>query len=289
MISVKALFAYLLYALLATTLFLVLLFPDQAINAYVDGRLAAIDPSLSMVAKTIRPALPPGLKMIDVDLNRDGVRLAHFEDARVSPDLATLLQQKKQVRFQAHIADGMINGRATMDTAGPSGPLQVDADLSEIRLEKLDAVDTNGPFTLTGSLKGRMTHDGGRAPMGMTSGLLTVPDLHITLKAPFFGITELVMDQTDADFSLSGGNLRLKSLTFEGPMAEGKITGTIELRHPFGQSRLNLTGNAKPRPELVARLQESIPQGIVNTRTLGNRGLTFRVRGSIDKPDVSMR
>ena len=289
MISVKAIFAYLLFALLAATLFLILRFPDQAIQAYVDGRLAAIDPSLNMVAKTIRPALPPGLKMIDVDLNRDGVRLAHFEDARVSPDLATLLKDKKQVRFQAHIADGTINGRATMQGVGPSGPLRVEADISEIRLEKLDAIKTKVPFTLSGALKGRMTHDGARAPMGMTSGLLTIPDLHITLKAPFFGITDLVMDQAEAEFTVSRGSLRLKSLTFDGPMLEGKITGTIELRHPFEQSRLNLTGNAKPRPELVARLQETIPQGTVNTRTLGNRGLTFRVRGSIDNPDMSMR
>ncbi|WP_372683551.1 type II secretion system protein GspN [Desulfosarcina sp.] len=289
MISIKAILAYLLYALLAATFFLILLFPDQAIKAYVDGRLASIDPSLSMAAKSIRPALPPGLKMIDVDLNRDGVRLAHFEDARVSPDLASLLREKKQVRFQANIADGTINGRATVETAVRPGPLRVEADISDIRLDKLDAIKSDAPFSLAGSLKGRVTHDGARAPMGMTSGLLTVPDLHITLKAPFFGISELVMDQTDADFSISGGNLRLKSLTFDGPMLEGKITGTIELRQPFEQSRLNLTGNAKPRPELVARLQETMPQGIVNPRTLGNRGLTFRVRGSIENPDMSMR
>ena len=91
------------------------------------------------------------------------------------------------------------------------------------------------------------------------------------------------------EFSATGQNLRLKSVAFSGPMLEGKVTGTIELRRPFGQSRLNLTGNAKPRPELFARLQETIPQGIVNTRTLGTRGLTFTVRGSIDSPDVSTR
>ena len=281
--------AVVLVALLSAIVFLVLLFPDQAVKAYVDSRLAAIDPSLSMVAETIRPAIPPGLKMIGVDLNRNHVRLARFEDARVSPDLTTVLQDKKQIRFQARIAEGTVNGRATLEGADPSGPLRVEADLSEIRLGKLDAIKTHAPFTLSGSLKGRVTHDGARAPTGITSGLLNVSDLHITLKAPFFGITELVMDQTDADFSVSGGNLRLKSLTFDGPMVEGKITGTIELRQPFEQSRLNLTGNAKPQPELLARLQETIPQGVVNTRTMGTRGLTFRVRGSIDNPDVSMR
>jgi type II secretion system protein N len=289
MTSVKAIFAYLVYALLAATLFLVVLFPDQAVKAYLDGRLAAIDPSLSVAARSIRPSLPPGIKMSDINLNRDNLLLANFDDARVSPVLGTLLKDEKQIRFQVHIADGTINGRATVQGTDPSGPLRVEADLFEIRLDKLDAIKTNVPFSLSGALKGRMTHDASRTPTGMTSGLLNVSDLHITLKTPFFGITDLVMDQTDADFSISRGSLRLKSLTFDGPMLEGKITGTIELKHPFEQSRLNLTGNAKPRPELVARLQETIPQGIVNTRTLGNRGLTFRVRGSIDNPDMSMR
>lgn len=289
MISVKAVFAYFAYALLATTFFLVLLFPDQAVKAYMDGRLAEIDATLSMDAESIRPALPPGLKMIGVDLNREGVRLAHFEDARLSLDLTTLLQEKKQVRFQAHLADGTIEGRATTGGAEPTARMRVEADLSRIRLEKLDVVKTDGPYALSGLLKGRLTYAGARTPAGMNSGLLTVSDLRITLKTPVFGLNDLVMDRTDAEFSANGGNLRLKALTFDGPMLEGKITGTIELRQPFAQSRLNLTGNAKPRPELVARLQETIPQGLVSTQTLGTRGVTFRIRGSIDSPDVSMR
>ncbi len=289
MFSVKAIFAYLFYALLAAALFLYLLFPDQAVKAYMNSRLAAIDPLLTMAAETIRPTIPPGLKMTGIDLNRGSVRLAHFEEAQMSPDLTTLLQDMKQVRFQARLADGTVQGRASMASAGPSGPMRVEADLSQIRLDQLDAIKANARFTFSGLLKGRLTHDGDRAPAGMTSGLVTVSELRITLKTPFFGINELVLDQTDAEFSASGGNLRLKSLTFGGPMLEGKITGTIELRHPLEQSRLNLTGNAKPQPELFARLQETIPQGIVNTRTMGTRGLTFRVRGSIDSPDVSMR
>jgi type II secretion system protein N len=196
----------------------------------MDGQLAAIDPALSMVAEKIRPAIPPGLKMIGVDLNRNSLLLAHFEDAWVAPNLATLLQENKQARFQAHIADGTVHGRATMQGAGPPGKLLLEADLSQIRLEKLDAINTNAPFRLTGLLKGRISHDAGRTPTGMTSGLLNASDLHIILKAPFFGIGDLVMDQTDADFSINRGNLRLKSLTFDGPMLEGKISGTIELR-----------------------------------------------------------
>ena len=289
MISIKATVAYLAYALLSATFFLVLLFPEKTVKAYVDGRLAAVDPALSMLADSIRPTIPPGLKLTGVDLIHENGRLARFDDARLSPDLTTLMQDNRQFRFQAHLADGTINGRATLQGIDPSSLLRMEADLSRIHLEKVDAVQSNAPFPLSGILEGRLTHDGARAPAGLTSGLLAVSDLRITLKTPFFGISDLTMDQTDADFSVTGSNLRLKSLAFDGPLLEGKISGTIELARPFNQSRLNLTGNVKPRPEAVARLQGTIPQGMVNIQTLGTRGVTFRVRGAIGNPDVSMR
>jgi len=104
MVSVKTFFAYLFYALLAAAFFLYLLFPDEAVKAYMDGRLSAIDPSLTIAAETMRPAIPPGIIMTGVDLNRDDARLAHFDDARVSPVLTTLLGDNKQARFQARLA-----------------------------------------------------------------------------------------------------------------------------------------------------------------------------------------
>jgi len=97
------------------------------------------------------------------------------------------------------------------------------------------------------------------------------------------------MDQADTEFSFNGRNLRIKALTFGGPLVAGKLSGTIDLREPIGESRLNLSGNAKPQPELFARLQDSIPQGVVNPRTIGTRGLSFSLRGSVDSPTVSMR
>lgn len=289
MVSFKTLFGYLSYALLTAVLFMVLLFPDQAINAYVNGRLGAIDPLLTMQAETIRPAMPPGLKMIGVDLTHDRVRLAHFDHARMSPELTSLLRDEKQVRFEARLAGGSIDGRAVMADTDPAGLLRAEADLSRIRLDQLDAVKAIDRFTLSGTIEGHLTHDGGRAPAGVTSGVLNVSELHITLKTPVFGIADLIMDQTDAEFSINGRSLRLKALNFGGPMVEGKITGSIELRQPFGKSRLNLTGNVKPQPELVARLQQTITPGVADTRMMGTRGLIFRVRGSVDNPDVSMR
>jgi hypothetical protein len=41
-----------------------------------------------------------------------------------------------------------------MQGAGPSANLRVEADLSQIRLDKLDAINTNAPFSLSGFLRG---------------------------------------------------------------------------------------------------------------------------------------
>ena len=289
MISVKTLFGYLSFALLAAIVFLYLLFPDQAVKAYVDGRLEAVDPALSMQAEAIRPAIPPGIKMVGLDLNHDGSRLAHFGTARISPELKTVLQDERQVRFQAQLAEGTIRGRATMADAGPAGLARAEADLSSIRLDQLDIIKRLNRVTLSGYMQGRLTHDGGRPPTGVTSGLLTVTDLRITLKTPVFGIADILINRTEADFSVSGRSLRIKTLTFDGPMVEGKISGTIELRQPFAKSNLNLTGNAKPKPELFAQIQETLPQDVVNMRQIGTRGLAFRIRGAADNPDWSMR
>jgi len=289
MVSVKTIFAYLLFLLLAVAIFMYLLFPDQVVQAYLEARLAAVDPTLSMTMEKIQPAIPPGLKMLGIDLSRDSQRLVHIDKARISPKLMSLMQASKQIRFEAQLADGTIDGQATIDSTDPGGQLHVEADLSQIQLDKLDVIETGKRFTLAGSLEGRLTHAEGRTLAGMTNGSLTVTGLQINLKSPFFGISDLMMDQTEVDFSVNGPNLRLKTFTFEGPMLEGKISGTIELRNPLEQSRLNLTGNAKPQPELFSHVQDNIPQGIFNPRLMGTRGLIFRIRGTIDSPNVSLR
>ena len=185
MVSVKAFFAYLSYALLAAVVFLYLLFPDEAVKAYMDGQLAAIDPSLTMAAETMRPAIPPGLKMTGVDINGENARLVRIDDARLSPVLMTLLGDTKQARFLAHLADGTLQGRATLEGSGTSGRLHVEADLDQVRIDRIDAVRSNGRFTLSGALKGHVTHDGSQASTGKTSGLLTISGLRIALKSEF--------------------------------------------------------------------------------------------------------
>lgn len=289
MVSAKTIFGYILYALLVTAFFMVLLFPEQAVTAYVNRRLAAMDPLLSMEAASVRLSLPPGIKMTEVDFHHGGRHLVSCKTARMSAELGSLLKDEKRIRFQADLADGEISGQAALAANGPAEISRVEADLDRIRLDQLDALKNMARFGLSGTLGGHLTHDGDGTPAATTNGKLTAAELRIALKKPIYGIAELVVNQADTEFSIQGSRLQVKALTFGGPMVEGRINGSILLRTPFGKSRLNLSGNAKPQPELFARLQETFPQGLINPRTLGTRGLSFQLRGTMDDPKVSTR
>jgi len=287
MLSFKAIFGYLAFALVAVAFFLYVLFPERAVRTYMESRLAAIDPQLGLKVDEIRPAIPPGLKMTGVDITRDGLRLVRLDSIRIRPELMRIFDTEKQFYINAQLAGGTITGRAT--TSGTAGdPFQMEADLAGIRIENIDAVKRLKRYSPTGLLTGHLTRGNGRAA-NQINGLLTTSDLQIRLAEPFFGIADIAVTTSNTEFSIAGHMLRLKALTFDGPMVEGRIGGTIDIGYPVSQSRLNLTGNAKPQPDLFARLQETVPQGLFNPRTLGTRGLTFRVNGTIDSPELSMR
>jgi type II secretion system protein N len=288
MLSFKAIIGYLAFALAAVVFFLYVLFPERAVRTYLENRLAAIDPQLELTIGTIRPSIPPGLDMRELTIAQDDQRLIRVDSVRVRPELMSLWTSDTQLRFQAQLAGGSVTGRATAAGGGTGGLSQMEADLADIRIEEIDAVKRIERFTPIGILKGHITQGEGRSA-DQINGLLTTSDLRINLAQPLFGIADIQVATSNTEFTMAGGTLRIKSLTFDGPMVEGRIGGTIDIRYPMAQSRLNLTGNAKPQPNLFARLQETVPQGLLNPRTLGTRGLTFRVRGSLGSPDLSTR
>jgi type II secretion system protein N len=288
MLSVKTLFAYLFYVLLAVVGFMYLLFPDPAVRAYITDRVTAVDPALTMSMEPIRPTLTAGLKSAAIDLDRDGVRLLHLDNVRVTPDLLKLLKNRRQGRFTARWAQGTASGMAALN----DGAWRVETDMQGVRLDRLglaQALHADDRFSLSGELAGRITHGVDSPPSGTTNGALTITGLSIGLSTPVAGIDKVDMNRTTVEFTIKAATLQVKTVTFDGPLLEGRISGSIQLKTPFGQSRLNLSGTAKPRPELIAKLQDTLPTGLINTRSMGTRGLPFRIRGTIDNPDVAMR
>ncbi len=288
MAHMKTIFAYLVYAAAITVVLLYLQFPADALKSYVDHRLASADPSLTLATETIRPAIPPGLTMTGVALYQEGTRLVLFDKLRIVPNLRTLLKSNKKVNFTARVAEGSIAGWAIIE-GNRAEHLQVEADLSDIQLEGIDLIKADTRFTVTGILTGHVNHDDGSGAAETTNATMGLSDVQITLQDEFFGMRDIVVGKVDATLAANRKSLRIKSLDFDGPMAQGKIGGSIDLRQPLGQSRLNLSGNAKPKPALFARLQDTIPAGFFDARTLGTIGINFAIRGSIENPQASMR
>ncbi len=290
MVSVKTLFAYLIFTMLAVLCFLYLLFPEQALRTYISDQVTACNPDLSLSMAPIRPTLAAGLKTDSLDLEKAGVRLLHIDDAQVKPDLLKLIKKRRQVHFHGRWAQGTVDGMATRDPDNPAW--RMEADIQGVRLKELDlprVLHADDHFSLAGVLNGRITHEGAHSLRNTSSAALNLSGLSIALNTPVAGIDKVPIDKTNVEFTAKGNTVQVKTVTFDGPMLEGRISGSVQLKSPIGHSRLNLSGNAKPRPELIAKLQETLPKGLVNMRNMSSRGLPFRILGTIDNPDLAMR
>ena len=69
---------------------------------------------------------------------------------------------------------------------------------------------------------------------------------------------------------------------------DGRIAGTIGIRQPFGDSRLDLDGWARPHTEFLAKLDGALAASAEDLRAIGENGFEFSFAGTYDQPQVTL-
>ncbi len=82
-------------------------------------------------------------------------------------------------------------------------------------------------------------------------------------------------------------NLQIKETIIKGNQAGGDISGTITLKNPSGKSILNLSGTIKPQPSLIAKLGGMA--SLFLKQKQGNTGFPFKITGTLEKPNFSLK
>jgi hypothetical protein len=79
-------------------------------------------------------------------------------------------------------------------------------------------------------------------------------------------------------------NLSLKKCILKGKQLNGEISGVISIKEPVMQSELNLSVTVQPQNDFL----KNMPSGLIFGNLSGKNGFSFKVIGTIEKPDVSM-
>ncbi len=285
--SIQKIFLYIAFTIVVAVVFLYLLFPSDSLRAYIENQIQQSAPELSVEIGKVAPAFPPGLNLANIICEYQALPMVTASRATIRPSLLNMLGSQKMVNFDVITSEGRIDGRGIMRN-GKQTVLSLDADIDQIALEEIAGLRAIPDYIISGLLSGKVDYKATPGRSGSGSADLLVTNAKLELINPMFGMEGFAFPSIEAQLNLSPRRLQLRRCNLKGNEVDGNISGSVMLRTPLGQSRLNLSGVLRPHAEFMAKLKTSMPVGLLGGN-LGQKGLPFRITGTIDKPGFSLR
>ncbi|GBC64059.1 type II secretion system protein GspN [Desulfonema ishimotonii] len=282
---------YAIYTILISGFFFYYLFPADDIKQYIVSGFQNARPDYTLKIGTLAPSLPPGLTLWPVSVEKDGRLLIRTDRVRVTPKLLSLSGETPSTGFRARAYGGTIEGQATVALPGKKGEyppqITVDAKLSEINLQTVDAIRTLSPHRIGGRLGGHILYRGD-GPSGVAEAELTLAGGEVTSEIlKLAGLDALTFKTVESQLVLHNNrDLQIKSMTLKGNQVSGELSGTITFREPVEKSRLSLKGTLRPHPELFAKLG-----GMASLFLKNRKGseFPFLLSGTLGEPQFSLQ
>ena len=161
----------------------------------------------------------------------------------------------------------------------------IDADLSGIQVNQIEALNVVTTHKISGNLEGTLTFKS-NATHPLLSGDLTLAGGQIEFSHPVLNQKVITFDSVEADLALSSRSLTINRCQLEGDQLEADVSGSIKFSGPSARKILNLSGSVKPHETLLSRLGQNIPE-LLRGSNLRNQGFPFKIKGPMDSPQYS--
>jgi type II secretion system protein N len=286
--NLQKILLYIAFTAVMGVVFLYLLFPADSLRTYIEAQIRQNAPDLTVEIGQVSAAFPPGLKLANILCEYQELPLVTASRASVRPALLKLLGSAKVVDFDLDTSEGRIDGRGVM-RVGKQNLLSVDAEIDQIALHEIAGLRAIPDYIISGLLSGKIEYKATPGRSGSGAADLVATDAKLELINPMFGIESFSFDSIEAQLNLSPRRVQLRRCNLNGNEVDGNISGSVMLRTPMDQSRLNLSGVLRPHAEFMATLQKSVPVALLGGKDLGQKGLPFRITGTVDKPSFSLR
>jgi type II secretion system protein N len=269
-----------LYIVVAAAVFLYIGFPSEALRGYVGQQLSTSLPGLSVAIGAVRPSLTAGLVLSDVRISHAQKPVAALGQVRIQPELLSLFRDRTGYAFSGSLGDGDISGRVEVDAAGPASKVGLNARITGILIQQVEALSGLYGSRLSGRLDGNLN----ATEAGALNGKLTITDGQIELATPVLAQSRFTFRTVEADLTLQNSSLQLRNGRLRGSDLDAELSGTIALDPFQGTGTLNLTGRVTPHHGFLARAEGSIPPGLLRRRA----AIPFRISGPLDAPGFSL-
>jgi type II secretion system protein N len=280
---------YGLYTLLAVLFFLYVRFPSETVQGLISARLAQIDPLIRVSSQTVRPTLSAGLKFETLSVTYADMPLFTAESFKVTPELFALLRGQNNYDFSAPLGGGTVNGRVEMVADAQKPQTKFNVNLSGVPMEAFEIFTQWPDYTPSGDLNAYLEYDHRRGADAAAKLNFEITPAKVVFTPPLMGLAQLDFTKVQAEMSLSSRMLQIRRWEATGPQIESRVSGSIVLRQPVGASRVTLACTVKPQAGFLAEHQNTMLGGLLASANAQNRGMIFRISGTLDHPNYVMR
>ncbi len=279
---------YITYGIIILVAFLYILFPSKEIRDYLIYQVNQAAPDVSIDIGAVAPSLPPGLKFSDLDVTLQNRPVFNASEMTVVPRYLSLFSAEKTFRLKGDVYQGVLTGDASVKAA--SNPqYSADLDFDAIQVNAIAQLKELLPHQIAGSAKGSVNYSTEGGPWGQGDAEVTVSECRIEFKPSLFGVKDLSLGRVTAVIELENRQASIKEIIVKGSHVSGNASGTLELRQPLSRSRVQLEGTLKPHPSLIKELGQSVPKQLLSQGDYLEKGIPFRLSGTIDRPNFSLR
>jgi type II secretion system protein N len=285
-ISKKSIF-YTIYIIAITGIFLYFLFPSDTLKTYLAYRLSQGNPDVTVTIDRVSPAIPPGISLYNVGIAHQNKALVDLAKLKLMPGFLSLFSDKTTVTFKGYLNAGTISGRARLGSLSGAQEVKGDGRISDIQVEGIPALQRLPADKIAGVLNGDFTfaHVG---PDRSLAGKLTLSKSRIELKKAVFNVQSLEFRNIDADLMLKNDTLTIKQTKARGNQLDADLSGTIALAGQTGKQAMNLTVSVTPHHLLLAKIEKNLPMDFLRNQKAGEAAISFKIDGTLDKPDFSL-
>jgi len=280
---------YLAFTLLAVGLFLYLLFPAESFKGAVSTYLLKTFPAYQIQIGQVLPILPPGLGLDSVRISQQDRLYAQIDKIKLIPRLATLFSDSKSIDLRTKAYSGALDGDIKLNQRDTGLHTEILLELAGIQVDEIEYLQTVIARKLSGSLSGMVTLVDEPGSGDSLKGNLLLAGARLAFSNPLIQVSEIDFNEVKAAFNLNKKVFSLKRLEATGGQVSGQLAGTVMIRKPFENSRLNLRGSFMPEETLLAGMQGIIPKKIINQLKPGSKGMPVRIYGTVAKPRFSFR
>ncbi|MFP4225181.1 MAG: type II secretion system protein GspN [Desulfobacterales bacterium] len=279
---------YITYGIIILVAFLYILFPSKEIRDYLIYQVKQVSPDISIDIGVVAPSLPPGLKFSDLDVSLQNQPVFNASEMTVIPRYLSLFSAEKTFRLKGDVYQGVLTGDTAVKTASKP-QYSADLDFDAIQVNAIAQLKELLPHQLSGSAKGNVNYSTEGGPWGQGDAEITVSECRIEFKPSLFGVKDLSLGRVTAMVELENRQASIKEITVKGSQVSGNASGTLELRQPLSRSRVQLEGTLKPHPSLIKELGRSVPKQLLSQGDYLEKGIPFRLSGTLDRPNFSLQ